>query len=121
LTADLNQNWTRIAPITLRFHDNPELHLQNETEVNDLSSEFRSFYFGDNEITPERLENLTSMYSDNGFFHGAHSMVQLLAKNNVSTYTGMFTYVGEHSVLEYFFGINEVLGRFMERAMHCMS
>jgi hypothetical protein len=111
LAADLDQNWTQIAPITLTFNADPQLEFHDDEEKNKLSAKTRQFYFGTTSITEAKLEELTNIYTDRGFLYGAHSMALLLGQNGVPVYPGVFSYIGGENSVIFLFGINEILGR----------
>ena len=102
----LNQQFNRIAPITLVYDEDPAIH---PSRWPDISNKIRNFYFPNNaEIDNHTKQALIDMYSDRWFVHGIEEEALNLARY-VNVYPYILSYTGASSVLEVY-GIKEALG-----------
>jgi carboxylesterase type B len=75
LTAEINQDWHRIAPLSFDFRS-------TALEPDAVSNQIRTFYFGSQEIGNQTQKSLTNLYSDRYFCHCSRSAALLHKKRN---------------------------------------
>ena len=96
-----------MAPVTFLYEDDPGLFSHRK----EVSKKIYKFYFGDDEITLAKQDNLTNLYTDSWFLNAIHKTALQLAKHT-SVYTGLVTHLRtDFSVLS-LFGVDEILGDF---------
>jgi hypothetical protein len=108
LLKQLNEDWGNVAPITFYYEDDIGL----STYRKEVSKKLYKFYFGEDEISLVKQENLTNLYTDSWFLKGIHKTALQLAKHT-SVYTGLITHLRKDWSSVSLFGINEVLGKFV--------
>jgi hypothetical protein len=62
LTAEMNQDWYRVAPLTFSYRDTA---LQRDA----VSNQIKSYYFSSADIGEKTRANLTNLYSDRYYCH----------------------------------------------------
>ena len=95
LTKELDEDWLRIAPLTLMYDDIVPPQHQNET-----SRKIRDFYFGNQSISTETRDQLSDLYSDRFFVYPTEKAARLYSKHGGPTYLYLFTYAGEYTNVE---------------------
>jgi len=104
LTAEINEDWYRIAPLTFDFRS-------TALEPDAVSNQVRTFYFGTKEIGNQTRANLTNLYSDRYYCHCSRSAALLHKKRNEGfhIYLYYFTHRSATSHLN-LIGIHDQLG-----------
>ncbi|CAG7787108.1 unnamed protein product [Allacma fusca] len=97
LESDVNNDWHRIAPISLTYYDDDSVSQQ---ELNLISDSIKSYYFKDQPISENTRQQLTNLYSDRYFVHGVRTTALIQAKHLVPVYIYMFAYKGSFSFLQ---------------------
>ncbi|XP_066595962.1 esterase FE4-like [Prorops nasuta] len=88
---DMNDNWTRIAPISF-------LYTREEPRSAYLSKELREFYFKEKPIDTESSSGLAHIYADSVIIFPMHRMAKLISTNSPQpVYFYEFTYQGRYS------------------------
>jgi len=106
ILKELNVNWEQVAPITLGLRDDPAL---KGRDMEDIARKIKKFYFNNEEITLEKEEALTDLYTDARFLHGIRETALELSKH-VPVYTAMINYKRQdYSLLG--LGFPELLGK----------
>jgi len=87
LVKKLNDEFGYAAPITFLYENNPGF----QSHRKEVTKKIHKFYFGGEEITTDKFENLTNIYTDSWFLHGIHETALALAEHT-TVYTGLITH-----------------------------
>lgn len=95
LMKDLNDNWNEEAPPAFSY----ERYFPDKKERDVVSQKMRQFYFGDEKITPNTIEGIINMYSDNWFTYNVQrAALQTAARGEeYPVYLYQYAYYGPHN------------------------
>jgi hypothetical protein len=100
----VDENWMDMAP-SLFLYDDPKHSKETKDQI---SKALRKHYFKEKAVSQETFQNLTDVFSDSHFIHGARKAALLHAKH-APAYTAVLAYIGTWSQI-FNIGYTKVLG-----------